>query len=58
MLAPIERIMQTYGMIVRLTPDQEKVARERVMNFLSQNLEQDEHKQAIAGLQYVRALKL
>ena len=58
MQAAIDRIMQTYGMIVQMTPDQERVVRVKVSNFLGQKPEKDEHKLTIAGLQYVRALKL
>ena len=58
MQAAIDRIMQTYGMIVQMTPDQERVVREKVSNFLGQKSEQDVQKLTIAGLQYVRALKL
>ena len=58
MQAALDRIMQTYGMIVQMTPDQERVVRERVSNFLGQKSENDEHKLTIAGLKYVRALKV
>lgn len=57
MQAAIDRIMQTYGMIIQLTPDQDRIVREKVSNFLRQKSENDEHKLTIAGLQYVRALK-
>jgi hypothetical protein len=58
MQAAIDRIMQTYGMIVQMTPNQERVVREKVASFLGQKSEKDEQKLTIAGLQYVRALKL
>jgi len=57
MQAALDRIMQTYGMIVQMTPDQERVVREKVSNFLGQKSECDEQKLTIAGLQYVRALE-
>lgn len=50
--------MQTYGMIVRMTPDQERIVREKVSTFLGQKSEGDEQKLTIAGLRYVRELKL
>jgi hypothetical protein len=54
----IERVMQTYGMIVNLTWAEEFVVREKVSTFLGQKSEDDEQKLTIAGLQYVRALKI
>ena len=57
MQTAIDRIMQTYGMIIQMTPDQERVVREKVSNFLGQKSEQDVQKLTIAGLQYVRAIK-
>jgi hypothetical protein len=57
MQAALDRIMQTYGMIVQMTPDQERVVREKVSNLLGQKSEFDEQKLTIAGLQYVRALE-
>lgn len=58
MQPPLDRIMQTYGMIVRMTPDQERIVREKVSTFLGQKSEGDEQKLTIAGLRYVRELKL
>jgi hypothetical protein len=58
MQAALDRIMQTYGMIVQMTPNQERIVREKVASFLGQKSEKDEQKLTIAGLQYVRALKL
>lgn len=55
----IDRVMHTYGMIVNLTPAEELVVREKVSRFLGQKSEEDdEQKLTIAGLQYVRALKI
>jgi hypothetical protein len=54
----IDRVMRTYGMIVNLTPADELVVREKVSKFLGQKSEDDEQKLTIAGLQYVRALKI
>jgi len=54
----IDRVMRTYGMIVNLTPADEQVVREKVSTFLGQKSEDDEQKLTIAGLQYVRGLKI
>jgi hypothetical protein len=54
----IDRVMRTYGMIVNLTPADEQVVREKVSKFLGQKSEDDEQKLTIAGLQYVRELKI
>jgi len=54
----IDRVMQTYGMIVNLTPAEELVVREKVSRFLGQKSEDDEQKLTIAGLRYVRELKI
>jgi hypothetical protein len=54
----IDRVMHTYGMIVNLTPAEELVVREKVSKFLGQKSEDDEQKLTIAGLRYVRELKI
>ena len=54
----IDRVMHTYGMIVNLTPADELVVREKVTKFLGQKSEDDEQKLTIAGLRYVRELKI
>ena len=53
MLAAIERVMTTYRMMVQLTPEQEREARERVARFL-QGKGSDEHMLAVEGLKYLR----
>ena len=58
MQAAIDRIMQTYGMLVNMTATQEQFVREKVTNFLSGKVETDEQRLTIEGLRYVRALKL
>jgi hypothetical protein len=50
--------MQTYGMLVNMTADQEECVREKVASFLNAKAETDEHRLTIEGLRYVRALKL
>jgi hypothetical protein len=44
--------MQTYGMMVNLTPVQEAEAREKVSNFLKDK-GGDEHHLAVEGLKYL-----
>jgi hypothetical protein len=55
MQAAIDRIMQTYTMIVNLNPDEERATRERVTSYLSGKKEADESMLAIEGLRYLRS---
>lgn len=52
MQTAIERVMQTYGMMVSLTAEQEREARERVSKFLEAR-GSDENKLAVEGLKYL-----
>jgi hypothetical protein len=52
MQAAIDRVMQTYGVMVNLTPVQEAEARESVSNFLKDK-GGDEQKLAVEGLKYL-----
>jgi hypothetical protein len=52
MQAAIDLVMQTYGMMVNLTPVQEAAAREKVFNFLKDK-GGDEHNLAVEGLKYL-----
>jgi hypothetical protein len=54
MQAAIDRVMQTYGLPVNLTAEQEQVAREKVSNFLASADTDDENKLAVEGLRYLR----
>ena len=54
MEAVIDRVMQTYGMLVNLTPEQEHAAREKVSSFLANVKIEDEQKLAVEGLRYLR----
>jgi hypothetical protein len=54
MQAAIDRIMQTYGMIVNLTTEQERDVREKVSIFLAGAETKDETKLAIEGLKFLR----
>ena len=56
MQAAIDRVMQTYGMIVNLTVEEEQAAREKVSRFLANAQTHDEHKLAVEGLRYLRTL--
>jgi len=52
MEAAVERVIQTYGMLVSLTSAQEREARERVSSYLRDKGE-DEHKLAVEGLKHL-----
>jgi hypothetical protein len=54
----IDRVMHTYCMIVNMTSAEELVVRGKVSRFLGEKSEDDEQKLTIAGLQYVRGLKI
>jgi hypothetical protein len=58
MQATIDRVMQTYGLLVNLTAEQEQIARENVSSFLASTHTDDENKLAVAGLRYLRASPL
>jgi hypothetical protein len=53
MQTTIERVMQAYGMMVNLTAEQEKAARERLGHFLK-NRDGDDRELAVQGLQFLR----
>ena len=52
-MKPIERVMQTYGMMVNLTVEQEQNARERVKKFLNARSGTD-RELAVQGLKFLR----
>ena len=52
MEAAVERVMQTYGMLVSLTSTQERETRERVSSYLKDKGD-DEHKLAVEGLRHL-----
>jgi hypothetical protein len=54
MEAAIDRVMQAYGLMVNLTSEEERSARERVSQFLAEKTG-DEHQLAVEGLRYLRA---
>ena len=54
MQAAIDRVMQAYGMMVNLTLDEERNAREKVAAFLATADVEDENSLAVEGLKYLR----
>ena len=52
MQTAINRVMQTYGLMVNLTPTQEAEALEKVSNFLKEK-SGDEHVLAVEGLKHL-----
>jgi hypothetical protein len=57
MQAAVDRVMKTYGMMVNLTPDAERAARERVTSHLADKPKADERVLAIEGLRYLRSIR-
>jgi hypothetical protein len=55
MQAAIDRVMHTYGMLVDLTLEDERKAREKVSKFLAASTIEDENKLAVEGLKYLRS---
>lgn len=53
MQTPIERVMQTYGMMVTLTAEQEEAVRERLQKFLENRTGTDQEL-AVQGLKFLR----
>ncbi len=51
---PIERVMQAYGMIVALTPEEEQDARRRLEQHLAKIKEADDNALAVEGLKFLR----
>ena len=57
MQAAIDRVMETYGMLVSLTLEEQMIAREKVSKFLAEAKTGDETKLAVEGLRYLRTAK-
>lgn len=53
----IDKVMQTYGMMVNLTPSEEQAARERVTAFLKDRTE-DARKLTVEGLKFLRGNRI
>ncbi|MES2196312.1 MAG: hypothetical protein V4517_17980 [Pseudomonadota bacterium] len=58
MQAAIDRVMHTYGMLVNLTVEQERLARDKVASFLAGAKTDDENQLAVEGLRYLRTAKM
>jgi len=57
MQAAVDRVMHAYGMLVNLTLEEERAARERVTAFLAQSETDDENKLAVEGIKFLRGGK-
>jgi hypothetical protein len=57
MQAAIDRVMQTYAMIVNLNADEERAARQRVTDHLAGKPDTDEQALAVEGLRYLRSVR-
>jgi hypothetical protein len=57
MQAAIDRVMHTYGMMVNLTADEERAAREKVASYLAEKPEASEQALAVDGLRYLRSVR-
>jgi hypothetical protein len=55
MQAAIDRVMQTYGMIVNLTDEETRATREKVSSYLAEKPDATEHQLAVEGLRYLRS---
>lgn len=55
MQSPIDRVMQAYGMMVNLTPEQERATREKLMSHLAEiDADDDDNAVAVEGLKFLR----
>jgi hypothetical protein len=57
MQAAIDRVMQTYTMILNLNSDEERAAREKVTSYLAEKPDSDENALAVEGLRYLRSIR-
>jgi hypothetical protein len=57
MQAAIDRVMQTYGMLMTLTYNEEQAAREKVVSHLAERPDATEQELAVKGLRYLRSIK-
>lgn len=55
MQTAIDRVMQTYTLLVNITADEERKARADVSRFMAEANTDDENKLAIEGLKYLRS---
>jgi hypothetical protein len=57
MQAAIDRVMQTYCMIEKLTDEEAQAAREKVSSYLAEKPQADERALAVEGLRYLRSVR-
>jgi hypothetical protein len=57
MQAAIDRVMQAYCMMVKLTDEEARAVREQVSGYLAKKPEADEHALAVEGLRYLRSVR-
>jgi hypothetical protein len=57
MQAAIDRVMQTYCLIEKLTDEEAQAAREKVSSYLAEKPQADEHALAVEGLRYLRSVR-
>jgi hypothetical protein len=57
MQAAIERVMQTYTLIVNLDANEERAKRQKVAAHVAGKAEGDEHALAVEGLRYLRRVR-
>lgn len=55
MQVAVNRVMQTYGMLVDLSLEEERDARDSVSAFLAQSKATDEQALVVEGLRFLRA---
>jgi hypothetical protein len=55
--AAIDRVMQTYGMLVNLSLDEEQAAREKLVSHLAERSDATERELAVEGLRYLRSIR-
>ena len=57
MQAAIDRVMQTYCLLQKLTDEEAQAAREKLSNHLAERPEADEQLLAVEGLRYLRSVR-
>lgn len=57
MEAAVDRMIKACGMIVNLTADEERAAREKVANYLAKKPDSEQNSLAIEGLRYLRSVR-
>jgi hypothetical protein len=57
MQAAIDRVMRSYGMMTNLSPEEQRLAREKVTSYLAEKPDASEQVLAIEGLRYLRSIR-